>query len=74
MSDYAIEIFWSDDDEGYIATIPELGPGVSAFGQTPEQALADIQAVRQLVLESLRDEGMPVPKPRRRKGIVSSSR
>jgi len=32
---YLVEAFWSDDDEGYIAVVPDL-PGCSAFGMTPE--------------------------------------
>ena len=32
---YLVEVFWSDDDEGYIAVVPDL-PGCSAFGATPE--------------------------------------
>jgi predicted RNase H-like HicB family nuclease len=39
---YLIEIFWSDEDEGYIATIPDL-PGCSAWGNTPIEALQQIR-------------------------------
>ena len=41
MSDYHINVFWSDEDKGYIADIPDL-EGCSAFGETPEQALAEV--------------------------------
>lgn len=64
MPDYRIEIFWSDEDESYIAVIPELGCGVSAFGDTPEHALAEILIVKQVVLDTLRDLGRPIPEPR----------
>ena len=64
MPDYAIEIFWSEEDESYIAVIPELGRGVSAYGDTPEQALAEIQVVKLLVLDAMREQGMPIPEPR----------
>jgi antitoxin HicB len=38
-----IEVFWSEDDECYIATVPNL-PGCSAWGKTQEQALHEVQA------------------------------
>jgi predicted RNase H-like HicB family nuclease len=38
---YLVEVFWSDDDEGYIAVVPYL-PGCSAFGTTPEAAVHEI--------------------------------
>ena len=40
MSDYHINIFYSEEDGGYIADIPDL-ESCSAFGETPEQALAE---------------------------------
>jgi hypothetical protein len=40
MKDYHINIFYSDEDEGYIADIPDL-IHCSAFGETPEAALSD---------------------------------
>jgi predicted RNase H-like HicB family nuclease len=42
MGKYAIEIFYSKEDEGYIAVIPEL-PGCSAFGETEEKALDEVK-------------------------------
>ena len=42
---YAIEIFYNEEDEGYIAKAPEL-PGCSAFGETEEEALKEIKASR----------------------------
>ena len=38
---YLVEVFWSDDDEGYIAVVPDL-PDCSAFGTTPEAAVHEI--------------------------------
>jgi hypothetical protein len=40
---YLVEVFWSDEDEGYIAVVPDL-PGCSAFGTTPEEAVREIGA------------------------------
>jgi hypothetical protein len=45
MRDYHINIFPSDEDGGYIADIPDL-PHCSAFGETPEEALAEVLASR----------------------------
>ena len=60
---YAVEIFFSKEDEGYIATVPEL-PGCSAFGETEEQALAEIKIAVQLWLETAKKDGRKIPKPR----------
>ena len=40
MDKYSINIMWTDEDEGYIATIPEF-PGLSAFGESPEEAIGE---------------------------------
>jgi predicted RNase H-like HicB family nuclease len=47
MKDYHINIFYSEEDEGYIADIPDL-VNCSAFGQTPAEALAQVEVARQL--------------------------
>ncbi len=60
---YKIEIFYSKDDEGYIATIPEL-PGCSAFGETEEDALREIKIAQELWLETAVSEGREVPEPK----------
>lgn len=62
MTKYAIEIFFSDEDEGYIAIAPEL-PGCSAFGETAEQALAEIKTAMELWLEVAQKESRPIPRP-----------
>lgn len=51
MSKYAIEIFFSDEDDGYIAIAPEL-PCCSAFGETAEDALAEIKVAMELWLDT----------------------
>jgi len=50
MRKYTIGIFFSEEDEGYIAVVPEL-PGCSAFGETEEEALKEIKVALQLRLE-----------------------
>lgn len=62
MTKYAIELVWSEEDGGYIATVPEL-PGCSAFGETEEEALREVKVAQELWLKAARKEGRPVPKP-----------
>ncbi len=62
MWDYHINIFYSDDDDGYIADIPDL-EACSAFGQTPDEALREVQQAKKLWLEVARAEGKPIPPP-----------
>ncbi len=59
---YAIEIFYSEEDEGYIAIAPEL-PVCSAFGKTEEKALREVKVAIELWLEVAEKEGRQVPKP-----------
>jgi len=59
---YAIEIFYSEEDEGYIAIAPEL-PGCSAFGETEEEALKEIKDAVELWLETAKKEKRDIPKP-----------
>jgi len=63
MKDYHINIFYSNEDEGYIADIPDL-EACSAFGKTPQQALAEIEKAKKAWLEAARKAGKPIPKPK----------
>jgi predicted RNase H-like HicB family nuclease len=65
MKDYHINIFYSDEDEGYIADIPDLEM-CSAFGETPEEALAQVNLAKAAWLVAARAEGKPVPQPKYR--------
>lgn len=69
---YAIELFYSEEDEGYIAIVPEL-PGCSAFGETEERALREVKIAMQLWLEAARDMGRSIPVPLKRSLAVSSA-
>lgn len=62
MRDYHINIFYSDDDDGYIADIPDL-EACSAFGETPDEALREVQQAKKIWLEAARIEGKPIPSP-----------
>ena len=68
MRDYHINIFWSDEDEGYVADIPDL-EACSAFGSTPADALAEVVRAKEAWLEAAGVEGKPIPAPRYRPAI-----
>ncbi len=68
MKDYHINIFYSEEDGGYIADIPDLD-SCSAFGQTPQQALEELQQAKEAWLEAARSEGKTIPTPRYRPAI-----
>ena len=70
MSDYHINVFYSDEDEGYIAYIPDL-KSCSAFGTTPEEALREVLIARDAWLEAARKHRKPIPKPRYRPAIYA---
>jgi len=65
VKDYHINIFWSDEDQGYIADVPDL-EACSAFGATPEDALREVQVAKAAWLEAARTAGKPIPRPRYR--------
>ena len=62
MYKYAIEIFFSEDDEGYVALVPEI-PCCSAFGETEKQALQEVKIALELWMETARAEGREIPEP-----------
>ena len=63
MKDYRIDIFWSEEDGGYIADIPNLA-SCPAFGDTPEDALHQVGLAKEAWLAAARAEGRPVPRYR----------
>ena len=65
MKDYHINVFWSDEDDCYVADVPDLET-CSAFGDTPEEALAEVQIAKRAWLEVAREHGKPIPEPRYR--------
>lgn len=68
MKDYHINIFYSEDDEGYIADIPDL-VACSAFGTTPEEALREVALAKEAWLAAARAANKPIPPPRYRPAI-----
>ncbi len=72
MKDYHINIFYSEEDGCYVADIPDLR-SCSAFGNTPEEALRQVNIAKELWLEVAKEEGIPVPEPRYRPEIYQVS-
>ena len=71
MTDYHINIFYSEEDGGYVADIPDL-EYCSAFGETPAQALAEVERAKAAWLETAREIGKPIPPPRYRPMIYQT--
>ncbi len=63
MKDYHINIFYSEEDKGYIADIPDL-KNCSAFGSTPDEALADVLQAKVAWLEAAKENKITIPKPK----------
>ena len=65
MTKYELIIYWSDDDDAFLAEVPEL-PGCTADGKTREEAVKNAEEVIKLWIETARSLGRKVPKPRGR--------
>ena len=72
MSDYHINIFFSEEDGGYIADIPDLD-SCSAFGATDEEALLEVKLAKEAWIEAARQAGKPIPTPRYRPAIYQAA-
>ena len=62
MTKYLIEVFWSDEDQGFIAIAPDL-PGCSAFGETAAEAVRELDEAQSAWIEACRSSGDPIPAP-----------
>ena len=65
MSKYEVIIYWSKDDQAFIAEVPEL-PGCAADGATYQEALANVETIVQEWIETAKDLGRPIPEPKGR--------
>ena len=63
---YEVLIYWGDEDEVFIAEVPEL-PGCMAHGGTQEEALKNAQQAMQAWIETAREFGDPIPEPKGRR-------
>jgi len=66
MHHYAINVFWSNEDGAWVANVPDL-KSCSAFGEAPEQAVAEVRVAMHAWLTAARDAGLPIPTPRYRR-------
>lgn len=68
---YHINLFWSDEDEAWIADVPDLG-SVSAHGESAAEALHEVEMAIEAAVAVLRETGTPVPEPRYRPAIYAA--
>jgi len=73
LKDYHINIFYSDEDQGYIADIPDL-ESCSAFGSTPVEALRELDIAKKAWIDAANAEGKPIPPPTYRPVIYQFSK
>jgi len=73
LKDYHINLFYSQEDDGYIADIPDL-KHCSAFGETPEVALQEVLKAKEAWFEAARANGKSIPAPRYRPLIYQVAR
>ena len=66
MEKYEIIIFWSEEDQSYIAEVPEL-PGCMAYGKCHEEALQNIKEATQFWIDTAKEYGDPIPQPKGRR-------
>lgn len=70
MDKYEIIIYWSNEDEIFIAEVPEL-PGCMAHGDTQSDALMSIQEAMQLWIDTAKEFGDPIPEPKGRRLLLA---
>jgi predicted RNase H-like HicB family nuclease len=63
MHKYEIIIYWSREDEVFVAEVPEL-PGCTAHGDTHAAALANADEAIRLWIDTAREFGDPIPEPK----------
>jgi predicted RNase H-like HicB family nuclease len=65
MTKYEIILYWSVDDNAFIAEVPEL-PGCAADGPTRQEALTNAEIVIQQWIDTAKELGRPIPEPKGR--------
>lgn len=61
---YEIILYWSEEDQAYIAEVPDL-PGCVADGLTYQEALQNVEVVMQEWIETAEELGRSIPQPKR---------
>lgn len=70
MNKYEVIIYWSREDDAYVAEVPEL-PGCAAHGGSQQEALANAQAAIDLWLRNAKEFGDPIPEPKGRRLLLA---
>ena len=71
MTEYPIVVFWSDEDQAYIADVPDLA--VSAWATTPEEALREVRLALADILADAKERGLALPPPTLRPTLAKAS-
>ena len=72
MIEYPIVVFWSEEDQAYIADVPDIRY-CSAHGETPEEALREVRTALASMLEWMQEEGIELPPPTARPTLARAS-
>lgn len=70
MYKYEVIIYWSEEDQAFIAEVPEL-PGCMAHGGSLDDALVNAQEAMQLWLDTAHEFGDPIPEPKGRRLVYA---
>ncbi len=65
MPKYEVIIYWSEEDQAFVAEVPEL-PGCAADGKTYQDALASVEVIIEEWIETAKELGRPIPAPKGR--------
>jgi len=65
MIKYEVVIYWSEDDQAFLAEVPEL-PGCMADGKNYQEALSNLETIIREWIDTAREIGRPIPKPKGR--------
>ena len=69
MLKYEVVLYWSDEDQAFVAEVPEL-PGCAADGASYQEALANVEVAIREWIETARELGRPIPEPKRRTAVA----
>ncbi len=70
---YSMNIIWSDEDEAFLATIPEF-PGLSAFGETQEEAMQEALEAARGMVAVYEEDVEKIPEPRKKREYSGQTR
>jgi predicted RNase H-like HicB family nuclease len=70
MIKYEVIIYWSNEDEAFVAEVPEL-PGCAAHGETQDAALRNAQDAIRLWINTAKEFGDPIPEPKGRRLVLA---